>query len=396
MTKRLISLLLFTFIVWMSGEILTRLWIPVDPQKRSLDRSEDHPYLRTDWVPGFERTYLIEGIARQKGSMRFKINEFGFRSSSMKSQKKPEGTYRIFFLGGSTTEELYLPEEKTFPFLVEKKLTRAYPPQRFECANGGISGYLAADVLAALIYKVLYYEPDLVVVMLGVNDLLYGTTSRYDPLRRANYRKSLYSPGYQESVRSSLGKILKRSHFLTLLKWRLWNRIFPPDAEKYKTVLDQYDAWRKERRERPFTSISESQSLDDFLKYLKEIIFVSQGHGVRLILMTEPSVYQENLPAEIDEKLWMGWRGAGNRSIHVNLSPDFLLRGMNRFNNAVRELSRQYGVELIDLEKEIPKNLQYFYDDVHLTPAGGERAGDVISGYLTAHPEKLKPSFSAK
>ena len=360
------------------GEILTRIFIPFDPNQHSLDQSKDHPYIRTDWVPGFHKTYIIEGIAGQEGSMEFKINEFGFRSPSMKTEKKPAGTYRLFFLGGSTTEEIYLPEEKTFPFLVEKKLTQKFPDRKFECVNGGISGYLAADVLALLAYKVMYYEPDLIFVMLGVNDLRYGTMPGFDPIHRPNYRKDLYSPGRNESPSELLAKLMKQSHFLTLLKWRILNRIFPPDAEKYKTKLEEYDAWRKERLQNPFTEIPESKSLDDFLKYLKEIIFISKGHGVRLILMTEPFIYQENLPREINEKLWMGWLGAASH-LKTNLSPEFMLKEMNRFNNAVRKLARDYDVELIDLEKEIPKTLTYFYDDVHLTPEGAKRASEVIS-----------------
>ena len=377
---------LFSCLVFLGlGEMLTRLLIPIDPNQHSLDQSKDHPYIRTDWVPNFHKTYVIEGVAGQKGTMEFKINPFGFRSASMKTAAKPAGTQRIFFLGGSTTEEIYLPEEKTFPFLVESKLNQALPNQKFEGINNGISGYLAADVLAVLIYKVMYYEPDFIFVMLGVNDLRYGTVPSFDPIHRPNYRKDLYSPDSYESAGTLLAKLFKQSHFLTLIKWRILNRIFPPDAEKYKTKLEEYDAWRKERLQVPFTPIAESKSLDDFLKYMKEIIWTAKGHGVRLILMTEPSIYQENLPSEINEKLWMGWLGAASH-LKINLSPEFLLREMNRFNDAVRKLSRDDGVELIDLDKEIPKSLDYFYDDVHFTPKGAEKASEVISSYLLAHP----------
>ncbi len=368
------------------GEILTRIFIPLDPYERSLDQSKDHPYIRTDWVPGFKKTYIVEGIGGQKGSMELKINEFGFRSRSMQTAKKSAGTSRVFFLGGSTTEEIYLPEEKTFPFLVEKKLTDSlHLPM--ESINNGISGYLAADVLAVLVYKVMYYEPDAVVVMLGVNDLRYGVVPSYDPIHRPNYRKDLYSPDFKESPKELISKLLKHSHFLTLIKWRLVNRIFPPDAEKFKSKLEEYDSWRKERRGNPFTDVAESKSLDDFIKYMKEIIFIAQGHGLRLILMTEPSIYQENLPKEIDEKLWMGWLGAAS-SLKINLSPEFLFREMNRFNDAVRTLSKDYNVELIDLEKEIPKTLDYFYDDVHFTPKGAQKVSEVVTSYWVSHPPR--------
>ncbi len=376
--KRLRTVIIFLFITWVLGEILSRIFIPLDPQKRSWDRTFQHPFIRTEWVPGFQTTYVIEGIAGQKGTMKLEINPFGFRSSSMKTVKKPLKTSRVFFLGGSTTEEIYLPEEKTFPFLVEKKLAQKFPDRKFECVNGGISGYLAADTLALLIYKVMYYEPDLVVVMLGINDLRYGTFASYDPIERANYQKILYKPNFGESPWNLLVRFFKQSHFLTLIKWRILNRFFPPEAEKYKTKLEEYGSWRKVRSGKPFSVVSESRALPDFIKYLSEMIFVTRGHGVPVVFMTEASIYQKNISPEIENQLWMGYLPEGG----VNLSTEFLFQEMNRFNDAVRKLARDYDVELIDLEKEIPKTLIYFYDDVHLTPEGAERASEVISTYL--------------
>lgn len=376
--KRFTSFMILCLIGLGLGEILTRIFIPIDPDKILIDRTSEHPYIRTDWVPGFRTTYVIEGIGGQTGTMELAINDFGFRSSSMKTAKKPPGTYRIFFLGESTTECIYLPEEKTFSSLVEQNLSRAFPGKRFESMNGGISGYLAADTLALLIYKVMYYEPDLVVVMHAINDLRYGTVPTYDPIRRTNYQKIYYRPGYNEGIGKPLAKALKRSHFLTLIKWRLINRIFPPEAEKYKTKLEQYEAFRRKRRETRSSDIAESKSLDEFIKNLEEIIFIARGHGVRLILMTEPFIYQKNMSPEVNEKLWMGYLEESG----INLSNGFLLREMNRFNNAVRELARKHNVELIDLEREIPKDLDHFYDDVHFTPKGSRKAAEVIASSL--------------
>jgi len=384
--KRLATFFVILLITVALGEFLTRILIPMDPQKRSIDRTFQHPFIRIDWVPNFGTTYVIDGIGDQKGTMDFKINEFGFRSQSMKTAAKPSGTHRIFFLGGSTTEEIYLPEEKTFPFLVEKKLKETYPNRGFECVNNGISGYLAADVLAALIYKVTYYEPDLVVVMLGgANDLRYGAAPFYDPVRRPGYEKILYSPEFKGEIWKPIAHFFKRSHFLTLIKWRLLNRIFPPDAEKFKTKLEEYNQQRAQRRQTPFTPVTESKAMDDFVKNLEEIIFVTRGHGIRLILMTEPFIYQENMPKETEDKLWMGYMPEAG----INLSNEFLLKEMKRFNNAVRNLSKKHGVELIDLEREIPKDLVHFYDDVHFSPDGAKKAAQVISEYLIQNQERL-------
>jgi len=357
----------------------------MDPKKISIDRTFQHPYIRTHWVPGFQSTYSIEGIGGQSGTMEFKINEFGFRSRSMKTAQKPDHTQRLFFLGGSTTECVYLAEEKTFASLVEKKLRDAFPNQKFEAVNAGSSSYLAADAFVFFVYKVLYFQPDMIFVMLAVNDLRYGCVPTYDPVNRPNYEKILYRSDFDEGTWRRIAKILKNSHFLTLIKWRIINRFFPPDAEKYKTKIEEYNIWRQRRRQKPLTEIKESKALPDFLKYMEEMIFVAQGHGIRVILMTEPFIYQPNMPRKIDEQLWMGYIEEAN----INLSSQFLLREMNRFNDAVRELARTHNVELIDLEREIPKDLRHFYDDVHFTPEGSRKAAEVISSYLLANKDKM-------
>ena len=55
---------------------------------------------------------------------------------------KPPGTYRIAFLGGSTT---YCAEvsgdDKTWPYLVVEALKAGYPDRRFDYVNVGVPGY---------------------------------------------------------------------------------------------------------------------------------------------------------------------------------------------------------------------------------------------------------------
>ena len=306
----------------------------------------------------------------------------------MKTAGKPAGTTRLFFLGGSTTECLLLPEEKTFAALVEDKLTRAFPGKRFESINQGISGYLAADSLAVLLYKVLYYQPDTVIVMHGINDMRYGLTPSYDPVRRRGYDKYLYRLNYREPLSASVSGILKHSLFFTLIKWRIWNRFFPPEPERFKTVFEDLQEKRLRRRQIPFTEPHPSKGLEDFLKNLREMIWVCRGHGVRLLLMTEPSIYTPSVQPEIEKQLWMGL--IQRVPPPVNLPSPFFYKEMSRFNDALRKLAKEEGVELIDLEKSIPKTAGYFYDDAHFKELGAAKAAEVIAGYLISHPEPPK------
>ncbi len=380
--KTIRYLVFLALIVGILGEGLTRLLIPEAPKKSSADILTDHPYLRCEWAPNFTAVYNVDGIGAQKGEIPFKINAFGFRSSSMTTAEKPAGTYRIFFLGASTTESAVIREEETFPFLVEKKLDSLLPGKRFECVNAGISSAIAPDILATLIYKVMYYEPDTVIYMQAINDLRYGALPVYDPVRRPTYRKKTNGSSLSDEARDLIRRILKYSRFLTLLKRNLLNRFFPPEDERFKTKMEEYNDLRNQRLHHPFTPIPESASLTDYRKYLEEMIFIARAHKVRLIFMTEPSIYLENLPADIDRKLWMGYF----EKYGVNLSNEFLAREMARFNDTLRQLALSYGVELIDLEKKMPKDLAHFYDDVHLTPEGSKRAAEIIGDYLAKQP----------
>jgi len=54
------------------------------------------------------------------------------------------------------------------------------------------------------------------------------------------------------------------------------------------------------------------------------------------------------------------------------------------YNDVTRSCSRMYDVPLYDLAAEIPKSLQYFYDDVHLNVEGVKLVAFGLSRHLLA------------
>ncbi len=55
-----------------------------------------------------------------------------------------------------------------------------------------------------------------------------------------------------------------------------------------------------------------------------------------------------------------------------------------RFNQAIREVGKANGVQVIDLAALIPQDRQYLYDVVHLNTRGSRLAAQLIS-------ERLQP-----
>lgn len=78
---------------------------------------------------------------------------------------------KIVFLGGSTTECLYMEETERFPYLVGRELEFKLG-KKINTYNGGVSANESMHSLNILINKVLPMKPNYVVMMHNINDLV--------------------------------------------------------------------------------------------------------------------------------------------------------------------------------------------------------------------------------
>ncbi|MCS5709161.1 SGNH/GDSL hydrolase family protein [Candidatus Berkiella cookevillensis] len=78
---------------------------------------------------------------------------------------------KIVFLGGSTTECLYMEETERFPYLVGRSLEKA-TGLKINSYNGGVSANESMHSINILLNKVLAMKPQAVVLMHNINDLV--------------------------------------------------------------------------------------------------------------------------------------------------------------------------------------------------------------------------------
>lgn len=113
----------------------------------------------------------LEGIQRVRYpyvGFRNMTNSLGFRSPEFNPQKAP-GTFRILFIGGSTTYGVNGPVEATFPYLTGQILHQHDVGKKIEVINAaqpGTNSYWVPQRLE----ETLNLDPDLVIVMIGEND----------------------------------------------------------------------------------------------------------------------------------------------------------------------------------------------------------------------------------
>ncbi len=99
-------------------------------------------------------------------------NSLGFRGTEF-SETKPSDTYRIFMLGGSTMiGSGASSDETTKPGILQKIFELDRPiTQKIQVINAASSGANSGTELNIITQKIIHYQPDLVVVFDGLNDL---------------------------------------------------------------------------------------------------------------------------------------------------------------------------------------------------------------------------------
>jgi tetratricopeptide (TPR) repeat protein len=132
------------------------------------------------------RTSIIEEVEDATGARFVQVTHpeaYAARNTRF-PVKKPSGTRRIFFLGGSASAGWPHPPGQIYSAYLGRALREAHPSHRFELTN--LSAHAHASYRVRMIFDdVIGYSPDLVVIYTGNNDFLerrsYGIDS---PLRR--------------------------------------------------------------------------------------------------------------------------------------------------------------------------------------------------------------------
>ena len=319
-----------------------------------------HPYIARVRSPGFKQMKMtIDDPARP---FLFEIDPLGFRGKNVQTIKKPAGSYRIFFVGASTTENQQLEEERTFPGIVERVLnerTKGHP--RVEVANTGIVGYGIDRSFSIIAHQVLQLEPDLIVVNDGGIDMLSCIAEDWQPatLKLDAYTYSLKEWLVTESrlvalwdARFSTKDVdMRRRSFEKKVKIAQAKPINVPKDRDLLRGLPQYQA------------------------YLRRIALICEDAGVPLYFMTQATIWKKDQPRDENDALWMGGAILPGP---IHLDPATLAELISHYNDSIREAGATHHAHTIDLAARVPKDLQHFIDDAHLTPKGNEVVADSV------------------
>ncbi len=337
------------------------------------------PHIKTTFKP-YEN--IMPGIS---GQALFKTNSLGLRGDEL----MPDHTYRILAIGGSTTECLYLDQEDAWPYLLQKKLNETMPGQNIWVGNAGMSGKTTRHHLAAMYFLPLEeMNIDAVILLVGVNDLtvmlsrneLYDSNFVPDHNSLENMVPETFIGGNHPNPDDPIYKQTGIWLLLRKIK-RIATRENVQDEAGYI-----YTTWREHRRnatEIIDTMPDLSSALKEYKRNIHKLIDIAQEKSVRLIVMTQPTMWRSGLPQDLEDLLWLGGIGEFQKeSGKPYYSVEALENGMEAYNDSLLQVCRERHIECLDLASILKKNTSVFYDDAHFNNSGARKVADVLSEYI--------------
>ena len=291
------------------------------------------------------------------------VNADGFRGDPV-ALVAPPGTFRIATVGGSTTLGISNPYAESYPFLLQSLLQSRHPDVRIEVLNAGAAWYTSAHDLVAYEVKVRRFKPDLVIFFEALNDLVRSFSPPWLALGD-------FKPDYSHYLGPYIGLVGPEVRFTGPPTWLTWSYLRKairrePDPRGHR---DADNVARLAAGMRPIDNPA-FRSLPSFREYADALVHAVQADGRTIFVASQPSLYRSDLSPEEQRVLFFGPLMCGDGTTYPSM--EAMKNGMQRFNEAAREIARARGVRFIDFEAAVPKTTAYFTDDAHLSRAGNE------------------------
>lgn len=132
-----------------------------------LQRDQSLDSLMGDLEPNVDRIYFVS----LNHPYRVVTNSAGLRRKTDTLLPKPKDTLRIYCLGDSFTFGPYLPNEETYPNILEHMLDLPPGFKKTEVLNGGVAGHAMEEERDQFVQRGYLSQPDLVILQVLGNDL---------------------------------------------------------------------------------------------------------------------------------------------------------------------------------------------------------------------------------
>ena len=322
-------------------------WAPAPPTPSPFEKSF---YVRRVVKPGLRTASLV-------------TNSLGFRGGE--PPKNWRSLPKVVCIGDSITWGWELANPHCYPDVLERVIAQDSTLAPHVVLNAGIPGANSMDVIRYLVEKVLPLKPDVLVILVGWNDI----------------GNSIHLPNrYVEAPPPSLFQRLREFLLAHSACYQAVHRFL--DARKWRRDLAQV----LQDRETAKDDIN-WQGFDDFRRRLRVCIEIARAHQIEPVLVTLPTFITGNLSAQ--EKLVM------NSALICH--PSFSYRGwhtvLKTMNTTIRAIGREMDVPVSD--SRAINDCRVFRDAKHLKRMGCGLLAEQVFDTLREH-ELLRTTKTAE
>jgi hypothetical protein len=330
--------------------------------QRYIKLREFNPLYQDVLVPNADAMRMSDGLTQKPYVLR--VDRQGFIMPA-KIHDHPDLT--MAFLGGSTTECVYVDEEVRFPYLAGR-LIEEQTHLKVNSYNAGRSGNNTLHCLNVLLNKVVNLKPDVVVLMENINDLailIYEKTYwNHNPSRSPIIEKK---PNFK-----TVGKDLEQTfHLVRDLTFpnlsRVIKGIFHADR---KAKGDEFEDVRGQK-----ITIDQDLLAREFTLNLQTFINICGARGITPVLMTQASRLTDH-PDLLIKKM-MQQLATSQGITYAEFKGAF-----DRLNQTIREVGAKNQVLVIDLAREIAPVKENICDVAHFNDQGSRLVASQIAAQL--------------
>jgi len=303
----------------------------------------------------------------KKYNFLYKRNSYGFRGDEHDPSK-----IKIVFLGGSTGNERFIPEELTIvgkvnTFLRDKNF-------EYKIHNASVDGQSSIGFINN--FKIWFpriknFNPKIYVIYLGVNERYY---TAYDPnpldissnkfkegvydfdtLRKAKFKDQIFDRIKNNSFFYEKGKVIQLRFFNSK------KRTASYDPNKFKTSFGVVDM-----KNLKFIDNNEAGKIHNKEELLIEYSLYEKSLMKRLEYLNKIIKSKNAVPIFINQVMV---NGQGNEFMFIT-------------NAIIRKYCVDNNIGFIDLASELNLEIADFYDDFHTTPEGSNKIAKFIQNDL--------------
>ena len=319
-------------------------------------------------------------------------NAFGFRSAAMTSEEKPVDTVRVLVLGASTTQQTTQALEDTWSNLLATQLNERFSDSGFQIEIGafGRGGLRATHLNRWARTHLARFDPDIVVTLLGINDLAFGGAT-IDPVLEEPSQDFFVPSKETNSEEAPPKRSLKERCIAASQVCRRLNTVTERARNAINTLRGSAVEWhssqlpdlRKTLAELPLEEPPKHQTdpIEQFETAMEALLRVIRRTGADPVVLGQPVLWRASLSPEEIGRLWFPVETADGP---VRASPGWLAAEMKRYNELQARLAQKHGAVYIELDEHIEKSTQNYFDDCHYTDLGSSRLAAVVLPQLAA------------